>query len=202
LPLALDALVSTTLLLHGSRHCLCPLSHSYSPLRQEYIAANRQSQVPLYLYNDEFLLDHLQTCSCPAASIAAETEVTTDQLYSKITPTPPLPGFNVEGGSVFTNFAGAYNNGQFFFLVTDNLVYEKPGSDPVQFTFLYWCSDSPSRTSSMAAPQWPMLDIALSSYWLDTLQQLQQEASCHMTIRMGSLQHMVSRQCLLNKEYL
>ena len=61
--------------------------------------------------------------------------------YSKITANPPLPGFNVEGGSIFTNFAGAYNNGQFFFLVTDNLVYEKPGSDPVQFTFLYWCSD-------------------------------------------------------------
>ena len=76
-----------------------------------------------------------------AVSITAESEVTTDQLLEKITPNPPLPGFNVEGGSVFTNFAGAYNNGQFFFLVTDNLVYEKPGSDPVQFTFLYWCSD-------------------------------------------------------------
>ena len=72
---------------------------------------------------------------------AAEKNVTIDDLYQKINPTAALPGFNVDGGSVFTNFADLVNNGQFFFFRTGTLVYERPGSDIMQFTTFYWCSD-------------------------------------------------------------
>ena len=42
--------------------------------------------------------------------------------------------FNAQGGSVFTNFVNAVNDGQFFLLDTGSYVYEKPASETVQGT--------------------------------------------------------------------
>ena len=54
------------------------------------------------------------------AAQASETlvaTVTTEQLYATLSSTAaPAPGFNAEGGSVFTNFVNAVNDGQFFIL--------------------------------------------------------------------------------------
>jgi hypothetical protein len=74
--------------------------------------------------------------------LVAAAEVTTEQLYGKLISTAaPAPGFNAEGGSVFTNFADTYNNGQLFWRHTKTIVNEVPDSAPVQFTSLDWCSD-------------------------------------------------------------
>ena len=68
--------------------------------------------------------------------------LTTDELYGNLVSTTAAPpGFNVEGGSVFTNFVDAYNERQFFFLQTGSVVYEKPESEPVHYTLFGWCSD-------------------------------------------------------------
>jgi hypothetical protein len=87
----------------------------------------------------------LRVLVASAASIpfvAAQTEITTDELYGNLVSTAaPAPGFNVDGGSVFTNFVNAVNNKQMFFLRTGTNVYEKPESEPAQFTHLNWCSD-------------------------------------------------------------
>ena len=73
---------------------------------------------------------------------AAENNVTVEQFYGKLTSTAtPAPGFNAEGGSVFTNYVDLVNNGQFFFITTGTAVYERPESDPVQASFFDWCSD-------------------------------------------------------------
>ncbi len=72
-------------------------------------------------------------------SVAAE--ITIEELYTKISPTASLPGFNVEGGSVFENFANTLNHEQFFFVYTGNVVFESPESEPVRFSILSWCSD-------------------------------------------------------------
>ena len=72
---------------------------------------------------------------------AAENNVTIDDLNAKISPTAALPGFNVEGGSVFTNFADTYNSGQFFWLVTGSIVNERPSSEPKFRSAFEWCSD-------------------------------------------------------------
>ena len=72
---------------------------------------------------------------------AAENNVTIDYLYQKINPTAAAPGFNVEGGSVFTNVANTINEGQFFFIYTANNVFEKPGSDLARTSGVSWCSD-------------------------------------------------------------
>ena len=77
-----------------------------------------------------------------SVSFVAAAEVTTDDLYGKLTsPTAALPGFNVEGGSVFTNYADALNHEQVFFIVTKTLVYEKPVSEPASISLFNWCSD-------------------------------------------------------------
>ena len=74
--------------------------------------------------------------------VAAKNKVTTDDLYAKkIAPTAAAPGFNVEGGSVFTNYADTYNNEQLFFIGTASAVYEKPESEPASGSVLTWCSD-------------------------------------------------------------
>ena len=73
--------------------------------------------------------------------VAAETEIIVDDLYQKINPNAALPGFNVEGGSVFINYADAYNHEQFFFVWPLSIVYEKPESEPVRASHLAWCSD-------------------------------------------------------------
>ena len=77
----------------------------------------------------------------PFVAAAEKNNVTTDDLLAKINPTAALPGFNVEGGSVFTNAAMAMNEGQLFFIGIASAVYERPESDPVRFSMLNWCSD-------------------------------------------------------------
>ena len=80
--------------------------------------------------------------SIPFVAAQAQTPVTTDELYATLSSTAaPAPGFNVEGGSVFTNYVNTVNNGQFFHLTTGSWVYEKPGTELAQFTYLLWCSD-------------------------------------------------------------
>jgi hypothetical protein len=80
-----------------------------------------------------------------AAQTTTETEITAiiDELNGKISTTAPPPGFNVEGTSVFSNFARAFKEGQFFVLYTGNLsgLGEKPGTVPVSVTMFDWCSD-------------------------------------------------------------
>ncbi len=84
----------------------------------------------------------LQVLAASAATIPfVAAQFTTDQFNAKITSTAALPGFNVEGGSVFTNFVSALNNKQFFFLATGSWVFEKPESEPPQLSSFYWCSD-------------------------------------------------------------
>ena len=67
--------------------------------------------------------------------VAAQNQtkmVTTDDLYGNLVSTAsPAPGFNAQGGSVFTNFVNAVNNKQFFLLRTGSIVYEKPGTEPI-----------------------------------------------------------------------
>ena len=94
----------------------------------------------------------LHVLAASAASIpfvAAQTEITTDELYGNLVSTAaPAPGFNGEGKSVFTNYVNAVNDGQFFLLTTGSWVYEKPGTELVQLTFLDWCSDLTSSDLS------------------------------------------------------
>ena len=72
---------------------------------------------------------------------AAETKITSGDLLAKINPTAALPGFNVEGGSVFTNYIQALNEGQLFFIRAVSAAFESPESDPVRISVLNWCSD-------------------------------------------------------------
>ena len=78
-----------------------------------------------------------------AGAQTTDTEITaiTDELYAKISPNAAPPGFNVGGGSVFTNFARAFKDKQLFKIESGSLLNEKPGSDSVRFTVLEWCSD-------------------------------------------------------------
>jgi len=92
------------------------------------------------------LLLHVLAASAASISFVAaqtsETEITTEQLYGTLSSTAaPAPGFNGEGGSVFTNFVNAFNNKQLFILVTGRIVFEKPGADPISAPLLMWCSD-------------------------------------------------------------
>ncbi len=83
------------------------------------------------------------------AAQTSETPVTTEQLYGTLSSTAaPAPGFNAEGGSVFANFVNVVNDGQFFLIDTGSWVYEKPESEPAQFTYLDWCSDLTSSDFS------------------------------------------------------
>ena len=102
------------------------------------------------------------------AAAAAETEITTGDLNGKLTSTAAaLPGFNAEGGSVFTNVGNAMNQEQFFHVATGNLVYEKPEAKIVQFTALDWCSDltfSDVNSSSSIGYAGRCVDIFLPGY--------------------------------------
>ena len=88
---------------------------------------------------------YVLTASVSIPFVAAQknqTEITTDQLYAKISSTAATPGFNVDGGSVFNNYVNAFNNKQLFFLGTSRIdVRERPGSIPTQPIIFYWCSD-------------------------------------------------------------
>jgi len=87
--------------------------------------------------------------SIPFVAAQAPAPVTTEQLYGTLSSTAaPAPGFNAEGGSVFANYVNAVNDRQFFLLTTGSWVYEKPATEPVQYTFLDWCSDLTSSDLS------------------------------------------------------
>ena len=77
---------------------------------------------------------------CFLSFVGAETEITTDYLYKKISPTAALPGFNIEGGSVFENYVNALRNKQLFWNVAMNSLYENP-PNPVTINIFQWCSD-------------------------------------------------------------
>ena len=115
---------------------------------------------------------------------AAEKNVTVDQLYGKLTSTAtPAPGFNAEGGSVFTNYADLVNNGQLFIHRPGTFVFEKPETAPVQYTAFEWCSDLTfSDISNATAPSSDMLDAALQESWPDMPILWHQELISHMTI--------------------
>ena len=107
----------------------------------------------MFIYSLSTLL--LRVLAAGAATIpfvAAQNQtelITTDDLYGTLSSTTaPAPGFNVQGGSVFTNFVNAVNDGQFFLLRTGSWLYEKPGSEPVKWTLLHWCSDLTSSDLS------------------------------------------------------
>jgi hypothetical protein len=69
-------------------------------------------------------------------------EITTDQLYGKLTSTAaPAPGFNVEGGSVFENYLNALKNKQLFIHRPGTLLYERPETEPARISTFNWCSD-------------------------------------------------------------
>ena len=99
---------------------------------------------------------------------AAENKFTVEQLYGKLTSTTAaLPGFNVEGGSVFTNFADIVNNGQFFWLRTGTFHYETPEAEIVQYSGLIWCSDltfSDVNNSSLIGYAGRCVEMVLAGY--------------------------------------
>ena len=73
--------------------------------------------------------------------LVSAAEITVEDIYRKINPTAALPGFNVEGGSVFTNLVKTLNEGQLFFIRSGTTVVERPESDPIRWFVLDWCSD-------------------------------------------------------------
>ena len=84
----------------------------------------------------------LTATSIPFVAAQAPAEITTEQLYGTLSSTAaPAPGFNAEGGSVFTNFVNAVNDGQFFLLNLSTGVAETPGSEPLHGAGLTWCAD-------------------------------------------------------------
>ena len=99
---------------------------------------------------------------------AAQNNITTDDLYGKLTSTAaPAPGFNAEGGSVFTNYADTYNYGQLFWLGTGSFLYEKPETEPVQPAAFGWCSDltfSDVNNSSLMGYAGRCVDMYLAGY--------------------------------------
>ena len=53
----------------------------------------------------------------------------------------PKPGYNMEGGSVFDNYVKARRDGQFFLVAEAVSQYERPSSEPVEWSLLQWCSN-------------------------------------------------------------
>jgi hypothetical protein len=82
---------------------------------------------------------HVLVASASIPFVAAQFN--TDEFNAKISSIAAPPGYNVEGGSVFTNFVNALNNKQFFLRSSGSNVFETPGSETVQYSLLYWCSD-------------------------------------------------------------
>ncbi len=92
-------------------------------------------------YSLSSLLHVLAASAASIPFVAAQITTIIDELYAKVSPAAAPPGYNIEGGSVFTNFATAYDKKQFFLLKTKSYVYEKPESEPVSVSLLNWCSD-------------------------------------------------------------
>jgi len=76
--------------------------------------------------------------------VLAAAGLDVDQLEALVpgvgTPLPKI-GTNIDGGSVFTNFLTAYNEGQFFIIYSGMMTYEKPSAVPFEVTTLFWCND-------------------------------------------------------------
>ena len=100
------------------------------------------------LFSLSTLLHVVLVASASIPFVEAQTPVTAEQLYGNLVSTTALPGYNVQGGSVFTNYVNAVNDGQFFYLETGSSVYEKPGTEPIIGTGLTWCSDLTSSDFS------------------------------------------------------
>ena len=95
-----------------------------------------------YSSSSSTIIYALVAASLGLLRLVAAAEITTEQLYGKLTsPTTALPGFNVEGGSVFTNFVDTYNNGQLFWRHTKTILNEVPEMPPFHIDSLDWCSD-------------------------------------------------------------
>jgi hypothetical protein len=102
------------------------------------------------------------------AAQTAETPLTTDQVYGNLVSTAaPVPGFNAEGTSVFTNFVNAFNNKQLFMIGTGSHVYERPGSEPFRGPGFLWCGDltfSDFSNSSLMGYAGRCAGMALTEY--------------------------------------
>ena len=150
-------LLTFTSLFSPSNHIFCHVTqqknnHPHGLYKQQTI----QHITITMFFSLSNLLHVLAAGAATIPFVAAQNQtkmVTTDQLYGNLVSTvAPAPGYNAEGGSVFTNFVNAVNDGQFFQAHTSTAVYEKPGSEPVQLTYLDWCSDltySDLRNSSL-----------------------------------------------------
>ena len=91
-----------------------------------------------------YALSALFAATVPARNIipsVGAAQITIEEFNSKVAATPASLGYNVDEESVFTNLVNANNDRQFFFIRNGVLVYEKPSSEPVQGSVLYWCSD-------------------------------------------------------------
>ena len=119
-------------------------NHPTRPLQTAHTADHPTQYITMF-YSLSTLLRVLVASAASIPFVAAQNQtkmVTTDDLYGTLSSTTAAPpGFNAEGGSVFTNFVNAVNDKQFFLLIAGSSVYEKPGSEPAQSTFLDWCSD-------------------------------------------------------------
>jgi hypothetical protein len=114
------------------------------------------------------LLRALVASAASIPFVAAQTEITTEQLYGTLSSTAaPAPGFNGEGGSVFTNFVNAFNNKQLFMIGTGSHVYERPGSEPFRGPGFLWCGDltfSDFSNSSLMGYAGRCAGMALTEY--------------------------------------
>ena len=95
----------------------------------------------LYSSSSPTIIYALVAASGGLLRLVTAAEITTEQLYGTLTSTnAALPWFNVEGGSVVTNFADTYNNGQLFWRHTKTIVNEVPEMPPFHIDSIEWCS--------------------------------------------------------------
>jgi hypothetical protein len=108
-----------------------------------YLRQNQPTNITMFFSLSTLLRVLVASASIPfVAAQASETELTTNDLYGTLSSTAAAPGFNVGGGSVFTNFVNAFNDGQFFHLGNSGtMFFEEPGSEPIRGAGLTWCSD-------------------------------------------------------------
>ena len=66
---------------------------------------------------------------------------TADDINIQFADSLAAPGSSVDGGSVATNFVRAYNQKQFFLMLTQTILFETPLSDIVETQQLMWCSN-------------------------------------------------------------
>ena len=73
--------------------------------------------------------------------IVGAAALTTEDLSMNVAATQASLGYNVDEESAFSNLVNAYNDRQFFLIRNSVSVYEKPSSEPVKGSPLFWCSD-------------------------------------------------------------